>query len=132
MTESQYSSSSSSSNKYVSGGSTYQTPSYGQSGYKYGETTTTTGLTGSAIKDSTTYGTSGLASYGVSGTTYGTSGTTGVTGLTGATSATIGTTGLNAGSRVLGQNTTTTYERKSNLGSSGVSGSGYSYQTKKY
>lgn len=50
MTESQYSSSSTSSNKLVSGGSggsTYQTPSYGQSSYKYGETT---GLTGSGVK----------------------------------------------------------------------------------
>ena len=132
MTESQYSSSSSSSNKYVSGGSTYQTPSYGQ--------TYTSGLTGSAVKDSTsttTYGTTGLTSYGTTGTTsYGTTGTTGTTyGTTGTTSTTYGTSGtsaLNTGSRVLGQNTTSTYERKSNLGSSGVSGSGYSFQTKKY
>jgi DNA repair exonuclease SbcCD ATPase subunit len=156
MSESQYSSSSTSSNNYVSGGSgsTYQTPSYGQSGYNYG----TTALSGSSIKEGTTYGTTGVtgtSSYGTSGTTYGTSGltgassvtssaygTSGLTGTTGTTGTTYGTTGTTygatgitgttSGSRVTGQTTTSTYERKSNLGGSGVSGSGYNYQTKKY
>lgn len=71
MTESQYSSSSTSSNKYISGGSTYQTPSYGQSTYTTGGLTG--GLSGSAVKDAsssayqtstTSYGTTGATSYG--------------------------------------------------------------------
>lgn len=115
MTESQYSSSSTSSNKYISGGSTYQTPTYGQSSYTLGGTSGA--LTGSGVKD-------------VSSTSYGTTGTT-LYGVTGATS--YGTTGGLSGSKVqLGQTTTSTYERKSGLSGSGISGSGYSYQTKKY
>lgn len=124
MTDSQYSSSSASSNKYISGGSTYQTPTYGQSTYTTG---TTGGLTGSAVKDASS------SAYQTSTTSYGTTGTTsyGTTGLAGSTS--YGTTGGLSGSKVqLGQNTTSTYERKSNLSGSGISGSGYSYQTKKY
>ena len=154
----QIATSTSSNNNYVSGGSTYQTPSYGQGNVNYG----TSGLTGSSIKESTTYQptntyeTTGATSYGTSGTTYGatgltgassvtsstsygtsgvtgtTYGTSGTTGTTGTTYGTSGTTGLTSGSRVTGQTTTSTYERKSNLGGSGVSGSGYSYQTKKY
>lgn len=121
MTESQYSSSSSSSNKYISGGSTYQTPTYGQTTY------TTGGLSGSAVKDVSS------PAYQTSTTGYGTTGTTsyGTTGVAGSTS--YGTTGGLSGSKVqLGQTTTSTYERKSNLSGSGISGSGYSYQTKKY
>ncbi len=131
MTESQYSSSSSTSNKYLPGGSTYQTPSYGQGNY-------TTGLTGSGVKDvsstsyqasNTGYGVTGSTSYGTTGVT-GTYGTTGVTGTYGA--GNLGTSGVSSGSKVTGQqSSTSTYERKANLGSSGVSGSGYSYQTKK-
>jgi hypothetical protein len=133
MTESQYSSSSGSSNKYLSGSTNYQTPSYGQSGY--------TGLSGSAVKEissttyqpsSTSYGVSGSTSYGTSGNVYGATGTTyGATNTTyGATN--LGNSGVNSGSKITGQTTTSTYERKSNLTGSGTSGSGYNYQTKKY
>lgn len=133
MTESQYSSSSTSSNKYIPGGSTYQTPTYGQSAYTTGELTT------SGVKDSssTSYQASSVTGYGTTGaTSYGTTGLTGAT-TYGATTGTTsyGTTGALSGSKVqLGQQqpTTSTYERKSNLGGSGISGSGYSYQTKKY
>ena len=48
MSESQYSSSSTSSNKFVSGGSRYQTPSYGQSTYQTAEISGE--LSGSALK----------------------------------------------------------------------------------
>ena len=96
MSESQYSSSSNSSNNYVSGGSAYQTPSYGQTTYK--TTEVTGGLSGSGVKDnsytSTTYGTTGVISYGTSG-------------ITGNTS--YGTLGATTGSKVTGQATTTTY-----------------------
>ncbi len=131
MTESQYSSSSSASNKYLPGGSTYQTPSYGQGTY-------TAGLSGSAVKDvsstsyqapTTGYGVTGSTSYGTTGVTPATTyGTTGVTGTTYGGNN-LGTSGVSSGSKVGGQSST--YERKANLGSSGISGSGYSYQTKK-
>jgi len=71
-----------------------------------------------------------LTSYGVGGiTSYGTTGVTSNYGTTGFTGTEYGASTL-TGSKVT--DTPTTYDRKSNLGGSGVSGSGYSYQTKKY
>lgn len=130
LTSSQYSSSSESSSKYVSGtGSTtsYQTPSYGG-----GITTETSNLSSSGVRQgySSSYGTSGVTgstSYGTTGVTGTTSyGTTGLTGTT-----TYGTTGI-TGTTGTTYGKTTTYG--SGLSGSGVGGStsGYSYQTKKY
>lgn len=152
LTSSQYSSSSESSSKYVSGtGSTtsYQTPSYGG-----GITTETSNLSSSGVRQgySSSYGTSGVTgstSYGTTGvtgaTSYGTSGLTGTTsyGTTGVTGTTsYGTTGLTGtttyGTTGITGTTGTTYGKITTYGSglsgSGVGGStsGYSYQTKKY
>jgi len=133
MSDSQYSSSSTSSNKYVSGNSAYQTPSYGQN-YNYA-------LTGSGVKEtsSTTYlsstnnyGSSGITSYGNIGNNYSTPGVSGnyATSTNAYGNANLGSSGV--GSKTSGLNMSSTYERKSNLGNSGVGTSGYSYQTKKF
>lgn len=135
MSDSQYSSSSTSSNKYVSGNSAYQTPSYGQN-YNYA-------LTGSAVKETSStnylsstnnYGSSGITSYGNAGNNYSTPGVSGnyATSTNTYGNVNLGSSGVGSGSKTSGLNMSSTYEKKSNLGSSGISGSGYSYQTKKF
>lgn len=136
MSDSQYSSSSTSSNKYVSGNSVYQTPSYGQN--------YTNALTGSAVKETnsttyissnTSYGSSGITSYGNTAGNYGTPGVTSgnyATSTNAYGNVNLGNSGVGSATKTSGLNLSSTYERKANLGNSGVSGSGYSYQTKKF